>query len=125
MGFFSTPPGYKPADSITISLTAALGVMVIYNAKVGPAADVGQMTSGNPAINSAIKKAGVESLLLVAAVALLSRDLNVAILGGAAVCLEHVMYLHSEIANPANGQIEVNPAAYQPAGSTTLAAAAA
>ena len=47
---------------------------------------------------------------------LLSRDLNVAILGGSAVILEHVMYLHAEMANPANGQIQVNPEAYQPAG---------
>lgn len=116
MTFFKTPSGYKPADSITISLAAAAGVFVVYGSKVGPVADVHATTQGDPNINAAIKKAGWESWLLVAGLTILSRDLNVAILGGSAIILEHVMYLHAEMANPSNGQIEVNPEAYQPAG---------
>lgn len=116
MGFFSTPPGYKPADSITISLATAGGVFVIYGSKVGPCADVHATESGDPNVNASIKKAGWESWLLVAALTVLSRDLNVAILGGMAVVMEHVMYLHADMASPGNGQIEVSPEAYQPAG---------
>lgn len=116
MSFFSTPPGYKPADSITISLAAAAGVFVIYGSKVGPCADVHATRSGDPSINASIKKAGWEAWLLVAGLTILSRDLNVAILGGSAVILEHVMYLHADLAAPENGQIEVSPEAYQPAG---------
>ena len=47
---------------------------------------------------------------------LLSRDLNVAIVGFSAVVLEHTMYLHSEMASPASGQIQASPAAYAAAG---------
>ena len=116
MSFFTTPAGYKPADSLTISLATAAGVLVVYGSKVGPCADVHTTEASDPNINASIKKAGWESWLLVAAMTLLSRDLNVAILGGSTVILEHVMYLHASMANPQNGQIEASPEAYQPAG---------
>ncbi len=116
MAFFSTPSGYKPADSMTIALATAAGVAVIYSGKVGPVADVQTTTPGDPSVNAAIKKAGWESIALVAAMMLLSRDLNVAILGFGAIVLEHTMYLHGEMASPANGQIQASPAAYAEAG---------
>lgn len=123
-GFFSTPQGYKPADSMTIALATVAGVLVIYAGKVGPIADVHQSMPGDPSVNASIKKAGWEAILLVAAMTALSRDLNVAILGFAAVAGEHTMHLHAEMTNPANGQIESTPAAYQPPGSVQLAAVA-
>lgn len=116
MGFFSPPKGYAPADSMTIGLATAGGVVVIYNSKIGPAADVQASMSGDPSVNASIKKAGWESIALVAAMTLLSRDLNVAILGFGAVLLEHTMYLHSELASPGSGQIQASPAAYASAG---------
>lgn len=124
MSFFSTPPGYKPADSLTISLATAAGVMVIYNAKVGPVADVHASIPGDISINASIKKAGWEALALVAAMTLLSRDLNTTILGGAAIILEHTMHLHAEMASPASGEVTPSPAAYQAAGAVGLAAVA-
>lgn len=124
MSFFSTPPGYKPADSLTISLATAAGVLVIYSGKVGPVADVHASETGDLSINASIKKAGWEALALVAAMTLLSRDLNTAILGGAAVILEHTMYLHADLASPANAQITASPDAYQAAGAVGLAAVA-
>jgi hypothetical protein len=116
MTFFSTPSGYKPADSMTIALATAAGVAVIYSGKVGPVADVQATTPGDPSVNASIKKAGWESIALVAAMTLLSRDLNVAILGFGAIVLEHTMYLHGEMASPADGQIQASPAAYAEAG---------
>ena len=116
MGFFDKPiAGLKPADSVTIALATALGVAVIYSSKVGPVADVHASAPGDGNINASIKKAGWESWVLVAAVTLMTRDLNVALLGGGTLVLEHVMYLHADMANPANGQITTNPAAYGPA----------
>jgi hypothetical protein len=115
MSFFATPKGYAPADSMTISLATAAGVLVIYGSKVGPVADVHASASGDIAINASIRKAGWEALLLVIGMTLLSRDLNVPILGGAAIILEHVLYLHADLASPATGKITVNPAAYSPA----------
>lgn len=125
MALFSTPPGYKAADSITIALATALGVAVVYNAKVGPAADVAASMPGDPNINASIKKAGWESMILVAAVTALSRDLNVAILGFGAVALEHTMHLHAEMVSPASGQIQASPQAYAPAGGPAQLAAVA
>jgi hypothetical protein len=121
-GFLTTPPGYKPADSMTMALATTAGVLVIYAGKVGPIADVHASMPGNPSVNASIKKAGWEAILLVAAMTVLTRDLNVAILGFAAVAGEHVMHLHAEMTNPANGQIEATPGAYQPPGAAQLAA---
>lgn len=114
--FFSPPKGYAPADSMTIALAAAGGVFVIYGSKVGPVADVHATHPGDISINASIKKAGWESILLVSALTLLSRDLNVAILGFGAVVLEHTFYLHADMASPATGQISAAPDAYTPAG---------
>lgn len=122
MPFFSPPSGYKPADSMTIALATAGAVLLIYNAKVGPVADVHATMSGDPNVNAAIKKAGWESIALVAAATVLSRDLNVAILGFGAIVFEHVMHLHAEMASPASGQITAAPSAYQPAGGMTASA---
>jgi hypothetical protein len=116
MGFFSPPKGYAPADSMTIALATAGGVFMLYGSKVGPVADVHATGPGDPNVNASIKKAGWESLALVAAMTLLSRDLNVAILGFGAVMFEHTMHLHAEMASPASGQIQATPAAYAAAG---------
>lgn len=116
MGFFSPPRGYAPADSMTIALAAAAGVVVIYGSTIGPACDVQTSMSGDPSVNSSIKKAGWESIALVTAMTLLSRDLNVAILGFGMIVVEHTKYLHSEMASPASGQIQASPAAYAAAG---------
>lgn len=123
MGIFSTPPGYKPADSISTAALAGIAVFTVYGGKVGPVADVHMSTPGDPNINAAVKKAGWTALALVGVLTFLTRDLNVLIVGGGAIVLEHTMYLHAEMANPANGQITVNQAAYAPAvGLATLAA---
>jgi hypothetical protein len=114
--FFTPPKGYAAADSMSIGLATAAGVIVIYGAKVGPAADVHASATGDIAINASIRKAGWESLLLVAGMTLLSRDLNVTLLGMSAVLLEHVMYLHADLASPSTGQISTGPGAYLPAG---------
>src|SRR5215469_6759430 len=101
---------------MTVALATAGGVLVVYSGKIGPVADVQASQSGDPSINASIKKAGWESWLLVAGMTLLSRDLNIAIAGGMAVILEHVMYLHADMASPSDGKIQVAPEAYQPAG---------
>jgi len=116
MNYFTPPKGYAAADSMTIALATAAGVLLIYGSKVGPVADVHASATGDIAVNASIRKAGWESLLLVAAMTLLSRDLNVPILGMSAVALEHMMYLHADMASPADGKISAGPAAYLPAG---------
>lgn len=116
MGFFDRPiAGLRPADSIIIAITAGIGVSAIYGAKIGPVSDLHATIPGDANMNSAIKKAGWESLLLVGALTLLTRDLNVVILGGGLIIAEHVMYLHADMSSPVSGKIEASPEAYQPA----------
>lgn len=122
MSFFSKPvAGLKPADSITISLAVAIGVAALYAAAVGPVADVHATMPGDGSVNSAIRKAGWKALLLVGAVTLLSRDLNVVYLGGGMIIYEHATYLHADMASPSTGEITVTPQSYQPAGASLSA----
>lgn len=123
VNFFSPPKGYAPADSMTLGIATAGGVFMIYGAKIGPCADVQMTQPGDPSVNSSIRKAGWEAILLATAMTLLSRDLNVAILGFGAVILEHTMYLHSSMASGTTGQITAAPGAYQPASAPALAVA--
>lgn len=119
MSFFSKPvAGLKPADSITISLAVAIGVAALYAAAVGPVSDVHATMPGDGSVNSAIRKAGWKALLLVGAVTLLSRDLNVVYLGGGMIIYEHATYLHADMASPSTGEITVTPQSYQPAGAS-------
>lgn len=107
--------GLRPADSISIAVMTGIGVAAIYNQDIGPVADVHATQAGDQAINASIKKAGWKSLLLVAGVTLLTRDLNIVYIGGSMIILEHVMYLHADMAEPTTGNVQVNPGSYQPA----------
>ena len=116
MSFLSKPiPGLNPANSVVISLTTAVSVAALYAGSVGPISDVHMTEPNDGNVNASIKKAGWKALLLVSAVTFLTRDVNVAYLGGSMIILEHLMYLHADQATPTNGQVEVTPEAYQPA----------
>jgi hypothetical protein len=122
--FFDKPiAGLRPADSITIALATGIGVAAIYGSDVGPVADVHMSLPGDPAISAAVKKAGTKSWLLVAGVTVLTRDLNVVLIGGSMLILEHLSYLHANMSNPAaGGDVTATPAAYQAAGTPALSA---
>jgi hypothetical protein len=124
MGFFDKPiAGLRPADSITIALATGIGVAAIYGSDVGPVADVHASQPGDSSIGAAIKKAGTKSLILVAGVTLLTRDLNVVFIGGTMTILEHLSYLHADMASPAQaGGFTATPQSYQAAGGTQLQA---
>jgi hypothetical protein len=124
MSFFDKPiAGLRPADSITIALATGIGVAAIYGSDVGPVADVHQTSPGDSSIGAAIKKAGVKSWILVAGVTLLTRDLNVVFVGGSMLILEHLSYLHADMASPAQGGgFVATPQSYQAAGGTQLQA---
>ena len=124
MSFFDKPiAGLRRADSITIALATGIGVAAIYGSDVGPVADVHTTLPGDPAIGAAIKKAGVKSWILVAGMTLLTRDLNVVYVGGMMVILEHLSYLHADMASPAQGgSVQAAPQSYQAAGGTQLQA---
>lgn len=108
-------PRISGDNSVITSLAAVAVVVSIYQAKIGPVADVHATTANDPNVAASIKKAGWEALGVVSAIALLAGDLNIVILGGAAVVAEEVSYRHANLTNPATGQIQVTPQAYVPA----------
>lgn len=110
-------PRLSAENSIVVALAATALIVGLYAAKIGPVADVHATDANDGNMRAALKKSGWESVLLIAGVTLLSGDLNVAILGGAAVIAEEMTYRHALISNPSTGQIQVTPASYQPASS--------
>lgn len=116
-------PRISGDNSIITSLAIAGLVIGIYQAKLGPVSDVHATDANDGNVAASIKKAGWESLAAVSAIALLAGDMNIVILGGAAVIAEELSYRHANMTNPGTGQISITPVQYQPAGGQLAAAA--
>ena len=107
------PSILKPENSIIAGLATVAIVAGIYQLSAGPVSQVHASDAYHPANSSAVKKAGYESLIAVAGIALLARDPNIVILGGAAIVAFHASYRHANMVNPGTGQVESpGPAAY-------------
>lgn len=109
-------PRLSGENSIIASLATAAFVVGIYSAKVGPVSDVHTTAANDGNLAASIKKAGWQAMVGVAALTLLAKDPNIAILGGATIVAEELAYRHALMADPGSGQIQVTPASYQPAG---------
>lgn len=109
-------PRLSGDNSIITSLATVAVVIGIYQAKIGPVSDVHATEAGDGNVAASIKKAGWEAIAVVAAVGLLAGDMNIFILGGAAVIAEELSYRHANMTNPSTGKIQLTPQAYQPAG---------
>jgi len=111
----------KPENSIIMG-AATIGIVAgIYQLDVGPVSSVHASDAYHPANTAGIKKAGYTSLIAVAGLALLARDPNIVILGGAAIIALHAHYRHANMVNPGSNQVESpgGAAAYLPAQYTT------
>jgi len=115
-------PRLSGDNSIITSLATVAVVVGIYQSKIGPVSDVHATAPNDGNIAASIKKAGWESLAVVAAISLLAGDLNIVILGGAAVVAEELSYRHANMSNPGTGQISITPQAYAPASAQLTAA---
>ena len=113
-------PRLSGENSIIASLAIVALVFGIYQAKIGPVSDVHATAANDGNLAASIKKAGWVSVTAVAGVSLLAKDPNIAILGGAAIIAEELSYRHALMTNPGNGQIQLTPQAYQPAGSNVV-----
>ena len=122
---FSIKPRLSGENSIITALAVAALVIGVYNASVGPIADVHTTGANDPNLAAAVKKAGWKAVTLVSSVALLAQDPNIVILGGAAIIGEELTYRHALMASPDTGRIDVTPQSYVPAGSVEPPAAAA
>jgi hypothetical protein len=113
-------PEFKPRLSVENSIimsgaTVALTI-ALYNGVVGPVSAVHMTDANNGAVMSSKKKAGFAALAGISAIALIARDPNIVILGGATVIAMELMYRHAISAHPETGQL-VPPGSpvYQPA----------
>lgn len=105
----------RPEDSITAGLATAGIVWGIYNGALGSVASVQATPVGHPALGPSLTKAGYTSLVLVSGVALLARDMNIAILGGATVIACELHYRHAMQVDPDTAEpAAVGPSAYSP-----------
>lgn len=113
-------PRLSSENSIIASLASVALVIGIYQAKVGPVADVHASDAYDGNIQAAVRKAGWVSVIAVAGISLLAKDANIVILGGAAIIAEELTYRHALMTNPSSGQIQVSPTAYTPAGGASV-----
>lgn len=106
----------KPENSLILGAAVAGTVFAVYQLDVGPVSQAQATDAHHPVLEMSRKKAGYTSLILVGGLALLARDPNIVILGGAAIIAMEAHYRHAIMAHPETGQITA-PAgtAYQPA----------
>jgi len=110
-------PRLSGENSIITSLATVGLVVGVYQATVGPVSDVHATDAGDVNLTKATRKAGVVSLAAVFGLSALSHDMNILILGGAAIIAEELCYRHALLSTPHTGQLQVTPASYQPASS--------
>jgi hypothetical protein len=104
----------KPENSIIAGLATVALVIANYNLHSGTVAQ-GSMTGAmDTHMVTSTKKAGYTSLLMVAGIALISRDANVFILGCAAIIAMHSSYLHAIAVSPVTGALVPAGAAAAP-----------
>lgn len=116
---FSIKPNLGSENSIIMAAATAALVIGVYSSKVGPVSDAHATSANDGNLSAAAKKAGWQSVVLVSALALLARDPNIVILGGATIIAEELAYRHAIMASPETGQIIVTPADFLPAGATS------
>ncbi|MEU9022344.1 hypothetical protein [Actinomadura sp. NPDC048394] len=106
----------RPEGSLILGATVAGMVYATYQLDVGPVSGAQATDANHPVLESSRKKAGYTSLIMVGGLALLAKDPNIVILGGAAVIAMEAHYRHAIMAHPETGQMQPpSPDAYQPA----------
>jgi hypothetical protein len=107
----------KPENSVIAGLAVMGAVFANYQLNIGTVAQASATVANYPVLESARKKAGYSSLILVAGLSLITKDANIAILGGATIITMELAYRHGIMANPQSLHMEnPNPqAAYEPA----------
>jgi hypothetical protein len=100
-----SPEGSIVAGAATVGL-----VVAVYQLNVGEVAGAAATDAHHPLLESSRKKAGYAALATVAGVALLARDPNIVILGGAAIIAMEASYRHAIMQDPNTGMIVPPPA---------------
>lgn len=108
-------PLVSAEGSVVLGVATIAAVYSVYQLDVGPVSQVQMSPANHPALDASRKKAGYTALIMVAGLALLARDPNVVILGGAGIIAMELHYRHAIMVSPDTNQIvPPGPAAYQP-----------
>jgi hypothetical protein len=89
----------------------------VYQLNIGSVAQAAATDANHPVLESSRKKAGYTAFALVGILTLITKDANVAILGGGTIIAMELSYRHGIMANPQSMRIQ-NPSpdtAYEPA----------
>jgi hypothetical protein len=106
----------RPEGSIVAGVAVVGLVYAVYQLNVGEVSSAAATDAHHPLLDSSKRKAGWTSVALVAGVALLARDPNIVILGGASIIAMEASYRHAIMQDPNTGAIVPPPAKeYQPA----------
>jgi len=112
MGFKSI---LKPDASVAAAAATIGAVVGIYELNVGSISAAQATDANHPALESSRKKAGYTSLVLVSGLTLITKDANVAILGGATIIAMELSCRHAIMAHPLTGKmVPPDASSYQP-----------
>lgn len=106
----------KPENSLILGAGVAAMVFSVYQLDIGTVSQAQATDANHPILETARKRAGYTSLIMVGGLALLARDPNIIILGGATIIAMEAHYRHAIMSHPETGQV-IPPAAsaYLPA----------
>jgi hypothetical protein len=105
----------KPDQSVMASVASVAFVVAIYQMNVGTIAQAHATDPNHRVLESSRKKAGYTALMGVSALTLLTRDANVAILGGGAIIAMELNARHAIMAHPDTGKMTAPEASgYEP-----------
>ncbi len=90
----------KPDVSIPVALATGALVYGVYNLALPPVADVRTSAENHPDVAGANRGAGWTSAVAVSGIALISRDMNVFIVGGAMTLALYWWYQHADMVIP-------------------------
>lgn len=107
----------KPEGSIIAGVAVAGSVYALYQIDVGNVSQAVASDANHPALESSRKKAGYTSFILVSAITLMTRDMNVGLLGYMSIIAMELHYRHAIMASPDTLSVQ-SPASpsYVPAG---------
>lgn len=107
----------KPDASTMAGIATVASVYGVYQLNVGSVSQAHATDSNHPALEASRRKAGLTSLVFVAGLFLITKDANIAILGGGTIIAMELSYRHGIMADPQSGRMQnPNPAtAYEPA----------
>lgn len=107
----------KPEGSTMAGIATVVAVYGVYQLGVGPVSQAQATEPNHPVLASTRRKSGYTALALVASLFLITKDANLAILGGGTIIFMEINYRHAIMADPQSGKMQnPNPAtAYEPA----------